>query len=89
MKISLVAKETDKLSTSHAVLIMNLPSIKGPEFIEPVYVVQYPENGKESIKFKPELKFKDDVEIASIALNRKSTNLINYDILFIYLFFNR
>lgn len=71
LKIPIIAKIPDNIVEGHAILIMTLPTIKGPEFTENAYVAEYPENGKGQIKFNPELKFKTDVEVTSITLTGK------------------
>lgn len=74
LKIPVVATESNKFVEGHAVLIMNLPVIKGPEFNENVYVAEYPETGKGVIKFSPDLKFKNAVDVTSVDLSGKYIN---------------
>lgn len=73
LKILIVATESGITLSGHSVLIISLPEIKGPEFEDSVYIVEYPKDGKGPIKFQNNLNFKEGVEVDSIDINGKST----------------
>lgn len=74
LKILIVATEAGITLSGHSVLIISLPEIKGPQFTESVYIVEYPKDGKGPIKFQKNLNFEDGVVVDSIDISGKFTN---------------
>lgn len=71
LKILIVATEVGITLSGHSVLIISLPEIKGPEFTERVYIVEYSKDGKGPIQFQKKLSFKNGIEVDSIDLSGK------------------